>query len=73
MLSSCRIFEQFAVLLDPVTEFKKLRSAHQKQGTIMVPKQADPLFSYRQSIFSNPDPATLIQIHATLVPYQHVK
>jgi hypothetical protein len=43
MYLSCRIFEHFALLPDPVTEFLKLRSALYKQGAILVPKQADPL------------------------------
>ncbi len=40
---SCRIFEHFAILLDPVTELIKRRSALHKQGAILTPKQADPL------------------------------
>ncbi len=36
-------FEHFAILLDPVSEFTKFGSALHKQGTILVPKQADPL------------------------------
>jgi hypothetical protein len=33
---SCRIFEHFAILLDPVTKFIKLRSALHKQGAILA-------------------------------------
>ncbi len=36
---SCRIFEHFATLPDPVTEFIKLGSALHRQGTILAPKQ----------------------------------
>jgi hypothetical protein len=36
---SCRIFEHFAILPDPVTEFIKLRSTLHRQGAILVPKQ----------------------------------
>jgi hypothetical protein len=34
---SCRIFEDFATLPDPVTEFMKLRSALHRQGAILAP------------------------------------
>jgi len=40
---SCRIFEHFAILPDPVTEFIKLRSTLHKQDTILAPKLVDPL------------------------------
>ncbi len=43
LVISCRIFEHFATLPDPVAEFIKLRSALHRQGTILVPKQADLL------------------------------
>ncbi len=74
-------FEHLAILPDPVTEFTKLGSALHKQGTILVPKQVDPAFpleqadpplSFRWSIFSNPDPATRIWIHAIFVLYKNV-
>jgi hypothetical protein len=40
---SCIIFEHFAILPDTITQFLKLGSAILKQGTILTPKQADPL------------------------------
>jgi hypothetical protein len=58
---SCRIFEHFATLPDPVIEFTKLRSALHRQGTILAPKQADllslfteaaPPLSFRERVFS---------------------
>jgi hypothetical protein len=42
-LLSFRIFEHFATLPYPVTEFIKLRSTLHRQGAILVPKQGDPL------------------------------
>ncbi len=42
-------FEHFAILPDPVTEFTKLGSALHKQGTILVPKQAEPAFPLEQA------------------------
>jgi hypothetical protein len=47
---SCRIFEHFATLPDAVTEFIKLRSALYRQGTILVPKQADLLSLLKKHI-----------------------
>ncbi len=81
VLAPVGYFEHFAILSDPVTEFTKLRSALHKQGTILAPKQADPLsplnkwihpFHLEKSIFSNPDPATQIWIHSNFVLYKHV-
>jgi hypothetical protein len=40
---SCRIFEHFTILPDPITEFIKRRSALHKQYAILAPKLADPL------------------------------
>ncbi len=42
MKVSCRIFEHFAMLPDPVNEFIKLGSALHKQGDTLAPKLADP-------------------------------
>ncbi len=75
---SWRIFEHFVILLDPVTERIKLRSALHKQGAILALKQADLLYILNKQIhyfhlnrvFS--DPATLIWIHAIFVLYKHV-
>ncbi len=47
---SCKIFEHFAILPDPVTEFLKLGSALHKQGTILAPKQVDPLPLWNKQI-----------------------
>jgi hypothetical protein len=47
---SSRIFEHFATLPDAVTEFIKLRSALYRQGTILVPKQADLLSLLKKQI-----------------------
>ncbi len=41
---SCRIFEHFALLPDPVTELLKLGSALHKQGTILEPKISGSAF-----------------------------
>jgi hypothetical protein len=43
MKVSCGIFEHFAMLPDPVTEFIKLGSALHKQGDTLAPKLADLL------------------------------
>ncbi len=43
-LISCRIFEHFALLPDPVTEFLKLGSALHKQGAILAPKLSGSAF-----------------------------
>jgi hypothetical protein len=75
---SCRIFEHFAIILDPVTEFIKFRSALHKQGAILALKQADLLsilnkriyYFHLNRVFS--DLATLIWIHAIFVLYKHV-
>jgi hypothetical protein len=40
----CRIFELFALQMDPVTEFIKLKSAPFKEGTTLVPKLAGSTF-----------------------------
>ncbi len=81
MAVSCKIFEHFATLPDPITEFKELGSALHRQGTILVPKQADLLsllrkrlypFYLRENIFSNPDPATMIWINSIFLLYKHV-
>jgi hypothetical protein len=78
---SCRIFEHFALLPDPITEFLKLKSALHKQGAILVPKQADPLSPLNKRIHpsslyrvasQNPDPVTLIRIHVLFVLYKQV-
>jgi hypothetical protein len=41
---SCRIFEHFALQMDPVTEFIKLRSAPFKEGATLAPKLAGSNF-----------------------------
>ncbi len=42
--------QHFATLLDPVTEFINLESALHRQGTILVPKQVDPLSLLRKQL-----------------------
>jgi hypothetical protein len=78
---SSRIFEHFAMLTDPVTEFIKLGSTLLKQGTILGPKQADPLSLLNKQIHpfhldrvssQTQIQVTLILIHALFVLYKQV-
>ncbi len=66
----CRIFEHFAILTDPVTEFLKLRSALHRKASfwrqikqICLPLKISgstfpPRKVYLLCIFANPDPVT---------------
>jgi hypothetical protein len=62
----CRIFEQFALQTDPVTEFIKLRSAPFKEGTTLAQKLAGSAFLLEKQLpppktrSSKPDPDPLI-------------
>jgi hypothetical protein len=49
MLLSCKIFEYFALQVDPVNEFIQLRSTPFKDSTILVPKLADPPFRWKSN------------------------
>jgi len=49
MLLSCKIFEHFALQVDPVIEFIQLRSTPFKDSTILVPKLADPPFQWKSN------------------------
>ncbi len=46
---SCKIFEHFALQLDPVIEFIQLRSTPFKDNTILVPKLAHPPFWWKSN------------------------
>jgi hypothetical protein len=43
-LKSCKIFEHFALQVDPVIEFIQHRSTPFKDSATLVPKLADPPF-----------------------------
>ncbi len=47
---SCRIFEHFALKMDPVTEFIKLGSAPFKEGTNLAPKLARSVFFLKKRL-----------------------
>jgi hypothetical protein len=81
IMLSFMIFEHFAIIPDPVTEFLILGSALHKQGTILAPKQADllshlikrirPFYLDRVSSL-NLDPVNMIRIHVLFVLYKQV-
>ncbi len=50
-LISCKIFEHFALQVDPVIGFVQTGSTPFKDSTILVPKLADPPF-WRKSNFT---------------------
>ncbi len=66
ILISCKIFERFALQVDPVTEFIQPGSTPFKVSTILVPKLADPPFCWKSNSTpsktgsSLPDPDQLI-------------
>ncbi len=63
---SCKIFEYFALQVDPVIEFIQLRSTPFKDSTIFAPKLADPPFRWKSNSTPSeygsglPDPDRLI-------------
>ncbi len=46
---SCKIFEYFALQMDPVIEFIQLGSTPFKDSAILVPKLADPPFWWKSN------------------------
>jgi hypothetical protein len=46
---SCKIFERFALQVDPVIGFIQSRSTPFKDSTILVPKLADPPFWWKSN------------------------
>ncbi len=46
---TCKIFEHFALQVDPVIEFIHLRFTPFKDLTILVPKLADPPFWWKSN------------------------
>jgi hypothetical protein len=71
---SCRIFEHFALQMDPVTEFIKLRSTLCKEGATLVPKLVNllPLWTSGSTPFSKLDSVNLIWINSYSVLYKDV-
>ncbi len=53
---SCKIFEHFALQVDPVIEFIQLGSTPFKDSTILAPKLADPPFWWKSD--STPSKST---------------
>ncbi len=67
MLLSCKIFEHFALQVDPVIEFIQLRSTPFKDSTILVPELADPPFWWKRNYTSTKSGSSLlIQIDSYL-------
>ncbi len=46
---SCKIFEHFALQVDPVIGFRQPRSTPFKDSTILAPKLADPSFWWKSN------------------------
>ncbi len=63
---SCKIFEHFALQVDPVIEFLQLGSTPFKDSTILVPKLADPPF-WLKSL--NPPPLNLDPVNQSRSMY----
>jgi len=49
IIISCKIFEQFALKVDPVIEFIQLGSTPFKDSAILAPKLADPPFWWKSN------------------------
>jgi hypothetical protein len=68
---SCKIFEYFALEVDPVIEFIQLGSTPFKDSTILVPKLADPNFRWKSnSTPSKSGSGYLICIDSYVVPFK---
>jgi hypothetical protein len=81
IMLSFMIFEHFALIPDPVTEFLILGPALHMQGNILAPKQADLLSHLNKRIHpfyldrvssQNLDPVNMIWIHVLFVLYKQV-
>jgi hypothetical protein len=70
---SCKIFEHFAIQVDPVIEFIQLGSTLFKDSATLVPKLADPPFWWKSnSTPLNLDPVYLNRINPYVVLFKDV-